>query len=176
MFTEEQMDDIDTFLKNKKSIEGNIIWTRDNEKSSYIAKFPLSHNGNLIIDFDFSATANLSGKPELRGGTLKMLHSPKNSKEKILVCRMHVFPGNYHTNPRIPNLDVSGWRLVPRKTRFYSWEDMKLLNSKSHISQDKHIARNIENINNLEESIQYFLDYTNVSGLINLPEYDITLL
>ena len=176
MFTEEQVLDIDTFLKNKKSIEGNITWTRDNEKNSYIAKFPLSYNGDLIIDFDFSATANSSGKSELRGGTLKMLHSPKNSKEKIIVCRMHVFPGNYHTNPRIPNLDVSGWTLIPHKTRFYSWEDMKLLHKNSQISQDKHIARNIENINNLEESIQYFLGYTNVFGSINLPEYDITLL
>ena len=175
MYTDETIRKIDDFLLCEKSIEGQIVWARKDDKQSYVGKFPLSYNGNLIVDFDFEATANAYGKQNLQGGTLKIIHEPDDFKEKIIVCRMHIYPGNCHTNPNIKDCDVRGLFFPPYQTRFYSWEDMKLLD-KSQVSNSKHIARKIEGIENLEDSIKYFLAYANVKGFIPLPEYDNQLL
>ena len=175
MYSDETIQKIDNFLQCEKKIEGKISWIRKEDKQSYIGKFPLSHNGDLIVDFDFEATAIASGRPNLQGGTLKIVHDADDCKEKILVCRMHIFPGNCHTNPNIKASDVRGLYFSPYQTRFYSWEDMKILD-KSTVSNSKHIARMVDGIDSLEDSIKYFLTYANIKGFIPLPEYDTQLL
>ena len=156
MFSEATIQKIDSFLLQEKVILGKIVWNQKSEKCTYTAKLPLSSNGELIMDFDFEATANSSGLINLQGGTLKILHNPDDNKEKIIVCRMHILPGNCHTNPRIKNCDVGGFYFPPNITRFYSWEDMKILD-KSQISNDKHIARSFEHVNSFSESVKFFL-------------------
>lgn len=175
MYSEQTIQKIDDFLKKEKCIEGKTIWVQKDDKTSYIAKFPLSSKGELIVDFDFEATANASGMPNLQGGTLKIIHEPDDNKEKIIVCRMHILPGNCHTNPNVKNSDVKNKTFPPYKTRFYSWEDMKILD-RSPIGNHRHIARHIDGTDNLEQSIEFFLTYANIKGTISLPEYDTQLL
>lgn len=175
MYDESIFEEIDVFMKNKKSIQGNVVWNKTDNREQYVAKFPLSNNNDIIMDFDFEGTTNASGRIDLRGGTLKIFHMHNDDKEKIMVCRMHVLPGNQHTNPRISNCDVSGKSFPAHQTRFYSWEDMKQL-YKSNISNERHIARVVDGVNTLEESINFFLNYTNISGIVTLPEYDVALL
>lgn len=175
MFSEATIQKIDDFLRCEKQVVGKIIWNQKDERHAYTAKLPLSNNDELIMDFDFEATANASGLINSQGGTLKILHNPDDNKEKIIVCRMHILPGNCHTNPRLKNCDVSGWYFPQYKTRFYSWEDMKLLD-KSQISNNKHIARNCDGVNDFSESIKFFFQYANIKGTLQLPEYDTKLL
>lgn len=175
MFSETTIQKIDNFLYCEKQIVGKIVWTKKDERRAYTAKLPLSSKDELIMDFDFEATANASGVVKSQGGTLKILHSPDDNKEKIVVCRMHILPGNCHTNPLLKNCDVGGWYFPQNKTRFYSWEDMKLL-YKSQVANNKHIARSYENIDGFYESIEFFFKYANIKGTLQLPEYDTKLL
>lgn len=175
MFSDRTIQKIDDFLLCEKQIIGKVIWNQKDEKQSYVAKLPLSNNEELIMDFDFEATANSSGMVNLQGGTLKILHSPEDSREKIVVCRMHILPGNCHTNPILKKCDVGGCFFEQYRTRFYSWEDMKILD-KSQINNNRHIARVIDNVNSFSESIDFFFNYANIKGTISLPEYDTKLL
>lgn len=173
MYSTETLKEIDEFLKIDKEIQGNVVWNKSDEKNVYEARFPLSSAGNLLVKFDFEGTSNSKGNTYLRSGTLKIFHSL--NMEKIMVCRMHILPGNKHTNPCIKGCDVSGLTLDAYKTRFYSWNDAKLLYQSLH-PNNKHIARNIEGVETFEESINYFLNYANIKGNIPLPEYNIQLL
>jgi len=176
MYNAETIRKIDEFIGKEKEIVGHVVWNRKNkDKSSYVAKFPLSSNEQLIMDFDFESTAAASGKTNLQTGTLKILHLSDIEKEKILVCRMHIIPGNAHSNPRIKGCDVSGSTYPPNATRFYPWEDMKLLYA-SNLNKQRHIARIFDNVNNFQESLDFFLKYANIKGTIKLPEYENTLL
>lgn len=169
---QDDFDKVDAFLKKEKTILSNVQWNQKGDKKNLFTKIPLAENEELIIDFDFEADAHLCGMPNMQGGNIKILH--RKTKEKMIVCRMHILPGNPHTNPFIEGCDKSGLYFPPRQTRFYSWENMKKLRL-SHCDNSKHIAETIDNVNSYEESLKFFLSYTHISGNIPLPSYELSL-
>lgn len=178
MLSKIDFDRIDNFFISQKQISNNIVWQRDGNKNSQCAVIQLFYENDnifeLLIDFRFNAKVNYYvSLNELDTGTLIILY------KNIVITRMHINPGNIHTNPYIDSKYFKDESIHLKKfergiTRFYPWKYRKLELENNII--DSKTAIQVKNLKNFNDCFDFFKKECNIIGEIPLPQLSETLL
>ena len=164
---------IEDFLNKPKYITNNYIWSKDENNKYYKSTFILNDNPNALIDFTFQGSIKSEGREIYPSANFLLRYSPAGS-QSYLITRINIFSKHDHTNPFIPNCDVSLQRLKRGDIRIYKWEDFKL-KYKYKLKAKCDIGRSLD-IQSFQSGLQYFLNYAKINTEIDLPPYEQLLL